>query len=299
MTEEIRKVWDVELDLLHEFDRVCKLHGLTYYASCGTLLGAVRHHGFIPWDDDIDLFLMWPDYQRLMELASESFQYPYFYQSIYSEPDAMPNACRLRRSDKTGFTKWEYENAGREYNKGIFIDVFPLFYVPDTEEERLAQKENVIHLWECIRGYGAWKLRENGRPIPQDYDKYIPVFLELWRQNGEMPDATRLKENYLLACASCAVRSREVGATSSKCHQKNLMWNTEWFDTTIDLPFENTTIPCPGEYVKVLEKQYGDWRTPVRGGAMHEMMAIDPDLPWEKFDMRSIEQILEKEEPSG
>ena len=56
--EELRKIWDVELDLLREFDKVCKQHGLIYYASCGTLLGAVRHQGFIPWDDDMDLFLM-------------------------------------------------------------------------------------------------------------------------------------------------------------------------------------------------------------------------------------------------
>ncbi len=67
------------------------------------------------------------------------------------------------------------------------------------------------------------------------------------------------------------------------------MWNTESFDQIIDLPFEDTVIACPSAYEKVLEKQYGDWRIPIRGGKKHEMMAIDPDVPWEKFDMSSIE----------
>ena len=61
------------------------------------------------------------------------------------------------------------------------------------------------------------------------------------------------------------------------------MWNTEWFDQTIYLPFENTVIPCPREYEKVLEKQYGDWRTPVHGSSMHEMYYIDPELPWAEY----------------
>lgn len=55
---ELEKIWKVELDLLKEFDAVCKKHNIQYFASCGTLLGAVRHKGFIPWDDDMDLFLM-------------------------------------------------------------------------------------------------------------------------------------------------------------------------------------------------------------------------------------------------
>ena len=286
--ENLQSIWEVELDLLAKLQEICKKHGLNYYASCGTLLGAVRHKGFIPWDDDMDLFLMWPDYQRLMQIAQEEFRYPYFFQSIYSEPEAMPNACRLRRSDTTGFTKWEYDNVGESYNKGIFIDVFPLFYVPDLPEERQLQKQNVLHIWRCIRGFEAWKHQQTGRTAPVDYLQYIPDFISLMEETGALPSLTKLKEEYLLAGASSTGRTREVGATSSKCHQPNLMWNTEWFDETIDLPFENTVIACPGAYEQVLAKQYGDWRTPVRGGAQHEMIAIDPNLPWEQFDMCSV-----------
>lgn len=132
----MQKIWDVELDLLEKFKSICEKYELNYFASCGTLLGAARHKGFIPWDDDIDVFLLWSDYKKLMERASAECDYPYFFQSIYTERDAMPSACRLRRSDTTGFTRWEYENVGPEYDRGVLIDIFPLFYVPDTDEDK-------------------------------------------------------------------------------------------------------------------------------------------------------------------
>lgn len=218
-----------------------------------------------------------------MKIAPDEFKYPYYYQSIYSEPDAMPSACRLRRSDTTGFTKWEFENTGNNYNKGIFIDIFPLFYVPESIQERAEQKRAVVKLWEYIRGYGAWKMREEGCPVPSAYEEYIPNYLSYCQKIGGVPDITKLKEDYLLACASASERTTELGATSSKCHQSNLMWNTEWFDQVVYLQFEDTSIPCPYEYEKVLEKQYGDWRVPVRGGAKHEMVIADADLPWRQY----------------
>lgn len=66
------------------------------------------------------------------------------------------------------------------------------------------------------------------------------------------------------------------------------MWNTEWFDESVDLPFEKTTIRCPKEYEKVLEKQYGEWRTPVKSGAMHEMEVVDTETPWRDYDISKL-----------
>ena len=68
VTFDRKKVWNVELNLVREFDRICKKYGLTYFMSYGTLLGAVRHQGFIPWDDDIDLMMPRPDYDRLKKV---------------------------------------------------------------------------------------------------------------------------------------------------------------------------------------------------------------------------------------
>ncbi len=289
---KIRKIWDVELDLLEKLKDICLKHNLTYCASSGTLLGAARHQGFIPWDDDMDLFLMWTDYKKLMEIAPAECTYPYFFQSIYTEEDAMPSACRLRRSDTTGFTKWEFENLRPEYDKGIFIDIFPLFYVPETKAEREYQKEKVIGTWECIRGYDAIRQQKRGRYVNKEYETYIPKFLKLCEEKQititDDLDITWLKEEYLEACAMGNRRTGTVGATSSKCHKENLMWKTEWFDQMTDLPFENTTIRCPKEYEKILERHYGDWRTPIQGTGKHEMVIIDTETPWRDYDMSTL-----------
>ncbi len=294
--KSLSKIWSIELDLLEKLKDICKKYGLQYCASSGTLLGAVRHKGFIPWDDDIDLFLMWPDYKRLMEVAPAECQYPYFFQSIYTEKEAMPSACRLRRSDTTGFTKWEDENVGPEYNRGIFIDIFPLFNVPDSDELRMEQKTNVIGIWECIRGYDAINQRKRGGNVNSEYESYIPRFLQLCQSRSitdiDELDITFLKEEYLEACASEKRRTKEVGATSSKCHSPKLMWETVWFDEYVELPFENTTICCPAEYEKVLEKQYGDWRIPLKDGALHDMAVIDPEKPWRSTQI--IQQMKDK-----
>lgn len=293
---QLRKIWDIELDLLEKFKNICKKYNIHYFACAGTLLGAARHSGFIPWDDDIDVLLMWPDYKKLLEVAPRECQYPYFFQSLYTEMDSKPSASRLRRSDTTGFTKWEYENQGPDYNKGIFIDIFPLFYVPDSEEHKSKQKTEVIDIWYCIHAVDAIKQQKRGGFINKTYESYIPKLIEYMQKNGitdvDSIDATRLREDYLEACASETHRTKEVGATSSYCHRPDLMWNTEWYDQSIELPFENTTISCPMEYEKVLEKQYGDWRTPVKGGESHEMVVMDTEIPWRDFDMSSLQIIL-------
>ena len=285
--DEMKKLWAVELSLFEKLKEICEKWNLTYYASDGTLLGAVRHKGFIPWDDDMDFYLKWPDYQKLMEVAPRECQYPFFFQSIYTEQNAIANGCRLRRSDTTGYTKWEQENTGPDYNRGIFIDIFPLFFVPDTADEREKQKETIMHLWRCIRGHDALIQLKRGKPVNKQYESYISEYLSLCEQK-EIPEAESLdivwlKEEYLNACAWNLKESALVGMTSFRCHSPNLMWDSEWFERSVDLPFEDTTINCPAEYEKILEREFGDWRTPVRGGADHELFMVDTETPWDQI----------------
>lgn len=274
----MRKIWDVELDLLEKFKSICKKYDLSYCASSGTLLGAARHKGFIPWDDDIDVFLPWEDYKKLLELAPGECRDPYFFQSFLTEEEGEASASRLRRSDTTGFTLWEQENVGPDYNKGIFIDIFPLFNVPDSESERSIQKESIMFFWKCMRGHNAQIQLERGR-INKDYMQYIPYYRSV-RKSMSVID---IKWAYLNACAMVDGNTREVGATSSRVHLPSLMWDSELYGSYIDLPFENTTIRCPAEYGKVLDKQYGNWRVPVMNGSRHEMVVIDTETPWKEL----------------
>ena len=86
VTTDRKKIWQVEMELLAELDRICRRHGLRYFVDYGTLLGAVRHKGFIPWDDDIDVVMMRPDYERLkLVIAREGLREPFFFQTAYTD----------------------------------------------------------------------------------------------------------------------------------------------------------------------------------------------------------------------
>lgn len=85
VTKELKAVWNVELDLLDRFLKFCADNNLKCWVDGGTMLGAVRHKGFIPWDDDVDMVMPRADYDRMIELAPKYFNYPYFLQSAYSQ----------------------------------------------------------------------------------------------------------------------------------------------------------------------------------------------------------------------
>lgn len=281
VTDEQRELWQIEVELLEKFKQICKKYGMQYYASSGTLLGAVRHKGFIPWDDDIDLFLKWKDYKKFIKVAPCECQYPYFFQDHHTETEGEASACRIRRSDTTGCTKWEAENiTNPEYNRGVFIDIFPLFELPNSLFGRHFQKKMVMFWWKCIRGHDALREIQNGK-----ISKY-EVYIKYFRFARLLFDITTIKDHYLSACAFHGIHVKataELGATSSRIHQPNLIWNAKAYRETIELPFENTTISCPIEYEEVLSKQYGAWQVPVMNGARHEMTVLDIKHPYTDY----------------
>ena len=142
VNEKRKKVWAVELELLQKFDEVCRKYNLTYYAYYGTLLGAVRHQGFIPWDDDIDVVMFREDYEKLQAVAPEEFREPYFFQNSYTD-QMLWFFSKLRDSRTTAI-----EFPARNLHQGIFIDIFPLDDVPDgVHEEFSAVLEVQREIW--------------------------------------------------------------------------------------------------------------------------------------------------------
>ena len=89
-----KKVWAVELDIFKKFIELCERHGLTYYTFSGTLIGAVRHKGFVPWDDDIDIVMLRRDYDRFVEIAEKELEEPYFLQTTMTDHCYRPHARR-------------------------------------------------------------------------------------------------------------------------------------------------------------------------------------------------------------
>ena len=272
VTPQVKRLWAIELDLLAELDRICKKHSITYYAFAGTLLGAVRHKGFIPWDDDIDVMVPWEDYKRLLQVAPQEVKNPYFFQCHLTDVFAEASHARLRNSNTTGCTQWELNNIKSEtYNRGIFIDIFPMFPVPKSDEAKTIQKEKIGNYWRAIRGWNAVQCHQVG--CKSSYNEYIPY----WEECSKSLTIKEIKQQYLESCAVGADETDEFGATSFKTHLPRFIYRKEWFEESILMPFENTEIICPKKYLEVLAKTYGDWETPVYNGALHEMCIIDVD----------------------
>ena len=137
ISEYTKRVWAREIELYFEFDRVCKKHNLTYYIAYGSLLGAVRHGGFIPWDDDLDVLMMREDYDALCKIAPEEFKEPFFFQNEHTDKGCRLAFTKLRNSNTCGMTPFEKLHDFR-YNQGMFFDIFPLDNVSNDPEEQKA-----------------------------------------------------------------------------------------------------------------------------------------------------------------
>ncbi len=129
MSEKIeqRKLWDIQLEILDVIDRLCRENDLHYSLYAGSLLGAVRHQGFIPWDDDLDSCMAREDYERFLQLWKDEEHPGYILQNKRNTPSFTQSFSKIRK-DHTTFLQYEWES-GR-YHTGIFVDIFPVDRCP-------------------------------------------------------------------------------------------------------------------------------------------------------------------------
>lgn len=132
-----RQIWATEQEILDVIHHVCTAHGLRYSLAYGTLIGAMRHKGFIPWDDDIDLMMPREDYEKLLVIWNQSAPKGYILQNTRTDSDFTQNFTKIRK-DHTTFLQDEAERT-KHYHKGIFVDIFPGDRVPSGKIGRKIQ----------------------------------------------------------------------------------------------------------------------------------------------------------------
>lgn len=121
--DQIQQVWAVELEILDVINKVCIENGLRYSLGYGTLIGAMRHKGFIPWDDDIDLMMPRDDYEKLLSIWNQVAPKEYILQNARTDSDFTQSFTKIRKNHTT-FLQFEFERV-KKYHKGIFVDIFP------------------------------------------------------------------------------------------------------------------------------------------------------------------------------
>ncbi|MDH5518293.1 MAG: LicD family protein [Gammaproteobacteria bacterium] len=131
----LRKAQLIMLDMLIEFDALCKKHRLQYWLDSGTLLGAVRHQGFIPWDDDIDLSMPLEDYHQFLQIAQDELPDSIFLQTSETDPYFKFDYIKLR-SNKARIVELHEKDQLVNYHQGVFVDIFPMLTIENTAENK-------------------------------------------------------------------------------------------------------------------------------------------------------------------
>lgn len=144
----LRDAQETMMKILVEFDRVCKKNGLTYWLDFGTLLGAVRHKGFIPWDDDVDLSMPPEDYRKFKAISAKELSEGFVLQSEETEPSANQGDGVFKIRMKDTLYLMDYDDLSAPYSKGLFIDVFESAPFPAINKRLfrfLARRINKAH----------------------------------------------------------------------------------------------------------------------------------------------------------
>ena len=168
----LRPLWDELIDIYKVFAGICAKHALRYYACGGTALGAVRHHGFIPWDDDLDIFMPRPDYTLFVKIADNDLPPNLFWRSIETDRDYPLEYGKIILNDEKAVRQAEIDS-GIDLSQGIFIDVQPLDGVPAhglTLWWWLVRRSLWRHLPQAITGNQRARLRHQRFLSAIDYD---------------------------------------------------------------------------------------------------------------------------------
>ena len=273
ITAAMKKVWAVELDLLIEFDRVCQEMNLTYFLDSGTLLGAVRHNGFIPWDDDIDVIMFRSDYNRLLESGSSKFKYPYFLQSAYTDKNYFRAHAQLRNSETTGILPKEAEKVS--FNQGIFIDIFVFDGLTSNIKklyEQISEQNRIKKIYDLV-----WMpYSRNG--FKQTIKKILSLILKLkYRDSSDLYRKLEL----IMQRYEDAEMIDKIGFrnnTSDVHYMKR-----EWFSSAVPVFFEGYRFPAPVGYKDVLKEYYGiDYMIPKQLSSFHEGILLDAEKSYKE-----------------
>lgn len=274
ISEEIKSVWNIQLNMLAKLIEVCEKYELKLYASSGTLLGAIRHKGYIPWDDDIDVEMMREDYDKLLKIAPNEFKSPYFFQCPYTEKGYYRGHSQIRYDGTTAILPKDLQ-IGRKFHQGIFIDIFVLDKVPSENKifERNVKYRKMINDYLWMRHYPKNRIH-----LFLYFKNMIMLGKKaFWSDEKLYNDFERnLKKediNY----------SHIVAPLAYDPHKKYLYMNINWYSGIKKVPFEQLEIPIPIGYNDILTTMYGNYMKPVQAPTAHGEIIFDVNKSYKEY----------------
>lgn len=263
---DLKGLQDAELSMLKEFISVCEKHGLKYYLIGGTCLGAIRHGGFIPWDDDIDVALPREYYEKFIKIAEPSLPEYYFLQTFETDKE-YPNCFAKIRDSRTTFIESSVKNL--KINHGAYIDIFPLDYYPEKNGKIFELKVFIAkaRLSAVFSSTTSLKMR-----AVQLLAKILhPSFIKTLHSLNSFVKSFSKADYYVNAFGTTG-RPKKIPI--------------ECFGDGTSVKFEGIDAIVPSDYKNYLEIIYGDYMTPPppeKQICHHFAEVIDIDKPYTSY----------------
>ena len=249
--EVLRKVRSVQFEIAKEIRRVCEENDISYFLAHGTFLGAVRHGGFIPWDDDMDMGMMRSDYEKFCRIAPSKLKPEFCLQTWYTESNyALPFGKVMKRNT----VYLENKKTRRLRDNGIYVDIFPFDNVP---EDKFQQKELAAQLLSIYRvklmksGYKPW-MEEHGivwkKRVGYLYYQLKSVF-------AGQEELAREYDTLAVALHSSNVVCEQSALSHPDYYERSCV------EELADYSFEGEIFKGPKDYDKYLTDLYGDYMT--------------------------------------
>lgn len=284
----MKTVWAAELEVLQKVAEICDRHGLVWYAAYGTLLGAIRHEGFVPWDDDMDVWVKRKDYNKLLKILPKELPEGYFVRSPLTEEGYNQFHTIVNSGNRVSIDpQWLEQYHGCPFSVGL--DIFPLDYLARNEEERAVQ-ENLVRI-ACrgaqvastlfLEGYAdAEKPEETKKGFLEEIEEAI-CYLEA--NCGAVIDHNLVEEGKWFALASEFGKWANYFAMMYGEEESDYLVNfidyvradwkkfpKEWFAEAYSATFENFMLPVPCGYKQLLRKIYITWEVAVKRTGTHD-----------------------------
>jgi lipopolysaccharide cholinephosphotransferase len=249
MDFDLKALQSKELLILKEVKRICEKHSIDYFLCFGTLLGAVRHQGFIPWDDDIDIAMTYNNLIKFREVCKTELDSNFFLQNENTEPNSGLTFDKIRMNNTTLIAK---NMASRDMHHGIDIDIYPLFNVPDGSFKRKMQLlASAIYMLFVV----GEKPIKASRPL-----RFISSIALLFFR-GRMRTMMKKKcHTYMAKFENSNCENKAFLCCNLRACKR--MLRSEYFEKYTDMKFEDDNFLVPQGYDHLLKTWYGNYMIP-------------------------------------
>lgn len=259
-----------DLEILKEFQQICNNNGLRYFVVAGSMLGAVRHHGFIPWDDDIDVAMPRTDYDRFLKIAPKQLSPDYYLESPRDRKHV--TIVSTITSKKGGFT---LNNAQKVHHTGAWIDIMMIDGVPDPGIKRTIHWYRYMILRAFYQISHFEEVVDQNRERPR-YEKAIIGFAKITKLQ-RLLNSSKINAKIEKLMRSVPYETSNFVATYCGIYRKNEIVPKEWYGEGVKYKFEDTEVYGLSDADKYLTQLYGDYMTPPKDVSISKHNVVEDD----------------------